>query len=63
MAKVLTFQMSDDEAKQLDAEARECLAELDRINERMESRQGRIESLRVETRVMLNQLLEQMKVA
>ena len=63
MAKVLTFQMNADEAKQLDQEARECLAELDRVGERMERRQGHIESLRTETRAMLNQLLEQMKVA
>lgn len=63
MAKVLTFQMSADEAKQIDLEAQACLAELDRMNERMERRQGRIEKLRDETRAMLNGLLEQMKVA
>ena len=61
MAKVLTFQMSDDEAKQLEKEAQECLAELDRINERMEQRQTHITSLRIETRAMLNHLMEQMK--
>ena len=63
MAKVLTFQLSADEAKKLEQEAQECLSELDRINERMEQRQTRIETLKIETRVMINQLLDQMKAA
>jgi hypothetical protein len=63
MGKVLTFQINADEAKQLEQEAREYIAELDRLNERMEQRQRRIDALRAETRATLNQLLEQMKTA
>jgi len=62
MAKTLTYQIGADEAKQLEAAIDECIAEMERANQRMERREAHIEQLKAETRAMLSQI-RQMRAA
>ena len=56
MAKILTFQMDADEAKQLESAVDECITEMEQANRRMDKRQVHIEQLKAETRAMLDNI-------
>ena len=58
MAKTLTYQIDEDEAKQIEIAVNEYVAEMKQANQRMESRQLEIDKLKAETRAMLNQIRE-----
>lgn len=58
MAKTLIqdASMGTDEATDLKAAVRDCISELECVNERMIERQVRINKLKVETRALLDEL-------
>jgi thiamine biosynthesis lipoprotein ApbE len=56
MAKIITYQIDADEARQLEAAVNECIAEMQQANQRMENRQVEIDRLKAETRAMLSQI-------
>ena len=56
MAKVMTFQIDADEAKQLETAVNECVTEMQQATQRMDARQVEIDKLKAETRAMLAQI-------
>ena len=60
MAKATTHEIDGDEAKQLEAAVNNCIAEMQQANQRMDKRQIEIDTLKAETRAMLNQIHELM---
>jgi len=58
MAKAIIHEIDVDEAKQLEAAVNNCIAEMQQANQRMDQRQTEIDTLKAETRAMLDQIHE-----
>ena len=56
MEKTIKFEVPVDEAVQVQAAMQECIAEMQRANERMKKDQAEIERLKAKTRAMLAEL-------